>query len=261
MTISKTTLETLVADIAATAEVWANKVISWSATTKDTNYPSEKLVKDSLDNKVDKVNGKGLSTNDYTTNDKNLVEGASATPGASILPVSDGSGKLDGWINDGSTSTKGKVQLATYTETTTGTDTAKTLTPSGFSHSDYGKRSMQVKILDDSTLLTTGEGKLILCIQSEFNGYNLVGAQAYVTTPSSSGLPSIGIRNVTDAVEMLSVNITINVSGYTSYAATTPPTIDTAHGDVATGDLIAVDIDTAGTGTKGLGVILSFQLP
>jgi len=29
----------------------SNKVTSWSQTTTDTNYPSEKLVKDSLDNK------------------------------------------------------------------------------------------------------------------------------------------------------------------------------------------------------------------
>lgn len=34
-----------------------NKVTSWSATTTDTHYPSEKLVKDSLDGKADKVSG------------------------------------------------------------------------------------------------------------------------------------------------------------------------------------------------------------
>lgn len=52
-----------------------NKVSSWSSTTTDTNYPSEKLVKDSLDGKVDKVSGKGLSTNDYTTAEKNKLAG------------------------------------------------------------------------------------------------------------------------------------------------------------------------------------------
>ena len=34
-----------------------NKVKSWSSTTTDTHYPSEKLVKDSLDGKADKVSG------------------------------------------------------------------------------------------------------------------------------------------------------------------------------------------------------------
>jgi hypothetical protein len=37
--------------------------------------------------------------------------------------------------------------------------------------------------------------------------------------------------------------------------------IDATKDDVATGDLLAVDVDVAGTGAKGLGVILSFQLP
>ena len=38
----------------------SNKVTSWSQPTTDVNYPSEKLVKDSLDGKVDKEAGKGL---------------------------------------------------------------------------------------------------------------------------------------------------------------------------------------------------------
>lgn len=42
-----------------------NIVTSFSNPLTNTKVPSEKLVKDSLDNKVDKVNGKGLSTNDY----------------------------------------------------------------------------------------------------------------------------------------------------------------------------------------------------
>ena len=52
----------------------SNKVASWSSTTTDAHYPSEKLVKSSLDNKVDKVSGKGLSTNDYDNTAKNKVD-------------------------------------------------------------------------------------------------------------------------------------------------------------------------------------------
>jgi len=154
-----------------------------------------------------------------------------------------------------------KGSFATTAETTAGTNASKLVTANGLAHSDFGKREFQIKVLDDTTLLTTGDGKVIFCVPLELNGYNLVGAQAFVSTVSSSGLPNIQIRNVTDSIDMLTVPITINVSGYTSYTATTPPTIDTTHDDVATGDLIAVDIDTAGTGAKGLGVILNFQLP
>lgn len=56
-------------------EVASNKVTDWSATTTNTNYPSEKLVKDSLDGKVDKISGKGLSTEDYTSAEKTKLSG------------------------------------------------------------------------------------------------------------------------------------------------------------------------------------------
>ena len=52
-----------------------NKVSSWQTTSDDTHYPSEKLVKDSLDGKVDKVEGKGLSAEDYTTAEKTKLAG------------------------------------------------------------------------------------------------------------------------------------------------------------------------------------------
>jgi hypothetical protein len=52
-----------------------NKVSSWQETPDDTHYPSEKLVKKSLDGKVDNVEGKGLSTEDYTTAEKTKLSG------------------------------------------------------------------------------------------------------------------------------------------------------------------------------------------
>lgn len=56
----------------------SNIVTSWSVTTSDAKYPSEKLVKSDLDKKVDKVNGKGLSTNDYDNTAKNTVDNLAA---------------------------------------------------------------------------------------------------------------------------------------------------------------------------------------
>jgi hypothetical protein len=68
-------------------------------------------LKTELDKKVDKVAGKGLSTNDYTTNEKNKVAAALTS------------------VPDASTSTKGIIQLATGAEVTAGTDTAKAVVP------------------------------------------------------------------------------------------------------------------------------------
>ena len=127
--------------------------------------------------------------------------------------------------------------------------------------SDLGKRVIQVKVIDDLTTLTTGDGKVIFLVPQELNGYNLVGANAFVTTVSSSGTPTVQIRNVTDAVDMLSTRITIDASEYTSYTAAAAAVVDATYDDVATGDRLAVDVDVAGTGAKGLGIVLTFQLP
>lgn len=48
---------------------------SFPSTPSDTHVPSTKLVKNSLSDKVDKVTGKGLSTEDYTSSEKSKLAG------------------------------------------------------------------------------------------------------------------------------------------------------------------------------------------
>ena len=80
----------------------SNKVSSWSGTPSDTRYPSEKLVKDSLDNKISISQTNGLvkndgtiDTNTYVTNsDLNSAIGSVQTSMSSIYqPKKVGSGK------------------------------------------------------------------------------------------------------------------------------------------------------------------------
>jgi hypothetical protein len=158
-----------------------------------------------------KAAASGLASLDGSSKVVQDPANATAAAAAGKIPISDGSGKLDTWISDASDAAKGKVELATAAETTSGTDTARAVTPDGLAGSDYGKRIIQIKVMDDSTVLTTGEGKIIFCIPACLNGFNLVAAHAFVTTVSSSGLPEIAIRNVTDGAEMLSMSITIDV--------------------------------------------------
>lgn len=118
-------------------------------------------------------------------------------------------------------------------------------------------REFDIKVISDADTLATGDGQFIFAIPEDLNGLNLLSAHAYVTTVSSSGTPTVQIRNVTQAgVDMLSTRVTIDASEYTSYTAATAHVVDTANDDVATGDRIAIDVDVAGTGAKGLGVIL-----
>lgn len=85
--LDKTGLDTFWAKIKSMFQTLGNLVTSWGSTPSDTNYPSEKLVKSALDGKVDKETGKGLSTNDYTTTEKNKLNGIAS--GAEVNVQSD----------------------------------------------------------------------------------------------------------------------------------------------------------------------------
>jgi len=117
---------------------------------------------------------------------------------------------------------------------------------------------MEIKVTSDISVLAVGDGQFIFACGSDLNGLNVVSANAYVTTLSSSGTVAVQLRNVTDSVDIMSTKVTIDASEYTSYTAGTASVIDLTKDDVATGDRIAIDVDSAGTGAKGLGVILGF---
>ena len=161
-----------------------------------------------------------------------------------------------------STSLAGDVELATTAETTTGTDATRAVTPDGLAGSIFGTFVVTIPVSDpNGAALTTGDGKAYWRVPSVCNGMNLVAVAGHATTASSSGLPTVQIANVTDSVDMLTTKLTIDANEKDSSTAATAAVIDTAHDDVATGDELRVDVDVAGTGTKGLMVELQFQLP
>lgn len=124
------------------------------------------------------------------------------------------------------------------------------------------RRVVSIQVTDPAgSAITTGDGKAYFRVPAELNGCNLVAVGAHVTTVSSSGLPTVQIANVTQAVDMLTTKITIDANEKDSSTAATPAVIDTGNDDVATGDELRIDIDVAGTGAKGLIVDLTFQLP
>lgn len=117
---------------------------------------------------------------------------------------------------------------------------------------------LQLKVIADTSTLSTGDGQLIVAVPAALTGLVLTTVAAYVSTASSSGLPTVQLRNVTQAADMLSTRVTIDANELTSYTAVTPAVVDPAHAAVVTGDLLAVDVDVAGTGAKGLGLLLTF---
>lgn len=128
------------------------------------------------------------------------------------------------------------------------------------SESPKFKRVVEIKILNDGTELTIGNDQFKFAIPIEYGGYILSSAQAFVTTVSSSGNITIQVRNVTTGEDMLSTPIRIDATEFTSYTSSLASVTDDDHYVVSTGDIIAIDVDGAGTGAKGLGLILTFEI-
>lgn len=161
------------------------------------------------------------------------------------------------------TTLPGIVELATTGETTTGTSNGRAVTPDGLSGSLYGKKYYVIKIIANDTALTTGDNKNEnrFVMPDDFAGMNLVEINVHVFTASTSGLPSFQLRNVTQGQDILSVNVTIDQDEKDSNTAATGETIDTAQDDYTAGDELQIDVDAAGTDTKGSEVRLTYQTP
>lgn len=114
----------------------------------------------------------------------------------------------------------------------------------------------EIKVVSDFDELVVGDDAFVWMVPLDIDEFVFTDAQAFVSVTSSSGVPTIQLRNVTQALDILSTPITIDVGDLTSYDATTRRVISDTNRHVNTGDLIAIDVDVAGTGAKGLGVVI-----
>lgn len=173
------------------------------------------------------------------------------------------SGNADAIVSAASTTTAGKIEVATSAETNTGTDAARAVSPDGLAGSNFGIRYVSVT-LNGTTALTTSDAAYYR-IPAAYNGMNLVSVAATVGTgaagASSSGTPTFTVKNVTDANQMLSTNLTVDATEYTSATAATAAVINTSTDDVVTDDLIEVACTTAGTGVTYATITMGYQLP
>lgn len=147
---------------------------------------------------------------------------------------------------------------ATSAETNTGTSTAKYVSPDGLAGSYAGTKSVSVLVYDGATDVATGDGKAYITIPDALNGMNLIRANATVVTAGTTNATTVMIHNKTDAQDMLSGAISIASGGTVGTAGT----VNTTYDDVATNDVLRIDVDTISTtAPKGLMVVLEFRLP
>ena len=219
---------------------------------------------------------KDLGTTDTGAVSYNIqILGRALTPVSAAANVSVnlwGPGHFGTLIPSATTSVAGISQLATSSETTTGTSTTKTITPSALAQSViFGRKVAVIPVIDFATALTTGDGKYYFPVPQEMNGMNLVAVSAQVNTVSSSGLVTVAFDRCAvvatgnmcsgTVVDMMTTNLTIDANENKSSTAATAAVINTSNDDLATDQVIRINIDGAGTGTLGLTVTLEAQLP
>lgn len=117
------------------------------------------------------------------------------------------------------------------------------------------------KVIANDMFLATGDGKAFFTITEDQNGMILSDIDATVYTVSSSGTPTIQIHNLVTGSDVLSSLIVVNANERNTYTADNPPVINKDNDDVSTGDIYRIDVDVAGTGTKGLDIFLTFKTP
>lgn len=119
-----------------------------------------------------------------------------------------------------------------------------------------------IMVVDPATDCATGDGKAYFRVPLELNGMNLTGVAMTVYTAGTTGTQDVQLRNKTDSVDMLSTKMTIDSTETDTSTAATPAVIDATKDDVATGDVIAIDVDAVQTTkAKGLYIEMRFELP
>ena len=127
-----------------------------------------------------------------------------------------------------------------------------------------GTRYVQCVVFDFATDIAEGNGKFFFHIPAGLNGMNLVEVHSEVITAGNGSTIDVQIHNATDGSDMLSTSLTIDNTETGSDTASTSAVINTSEDDVATNDLIRIDVDGNGGDTtiaKGLIVTLGFRLP
>jgi hypothetical protein len=204
-----------------------------------------------------------LRTGNVTTGNITITDGANGA--INITPNGTGEAQVNGEkiideTDAASTTAAGIVELATTAEVDTGTDTGRAIVTDALAGSYAGTKSVSIQIAEGTTDLATGDGQAYFMVPAELNGMNLVGVRAGVVTAGTTGTTDFQIHNLTQTADMLSTKLTIDSGETTSATAATAAVIDTANDDVATNDVLRIDVDAVSTTAPAGGFItLSFR--
>jgi hypothetical protein len=141
-------------------------------------------------------------------------------------------------------------------------DEAKTMKVSAVVRTLHGE-VVELEVFAPATNVATGDGAAYVYLPAKVNGWDLSAVFiGHITAGTGTGTTTVQIRNHTDSQDMLSTRVTIDPTETTSLTAAAA-VVDATHDDVATGDLIRIDVDAIpnGTAPKGLYVVMTFIPP
>jgi hypothetical protein len=137
------------------------------------------------------------------------------------------------------------------------------------------RKSVQLEVFGPTTANSTGDGKYYYRVPTSLNGMDLVAVNANVIAAGTTGTLNIDIARCaattagaictgtgTSISDMLSTNLTIDTGENDTATAAAAAVINTSADDVATGQVLRIDIDAVHT-TPATGLILNmeFALP
>jgi hypothetical protein len=117
----------------------------------------------------------------------------------------------------------------------------------------------EIKVFGDLQLVAAGDGAFEFEVEDGLDQHRFWTVAAYVTTVGS-GDTVVQLHNIDTAVDVLSTPITIEAGDKKSRSAAAQPVVLEAAALVTAGDHIRVDVDSAGSGSKGLGLIIRWRL-
>lgn len=120
---------------------------------------------------------------------------------------------------------------------------------------------IHLRVFSDTEAVAVGNDARRFVVTDDLGGTFLRSAHATVTTVGSSAT-TVMVHNLTNTDDLLSTATTIDSGDSSSYDAATPHVIDQSGTPpvnyITRGDVLRIDVDAAGTGAKGLEVLLEF---
>jgi hypothetical protein len=134
------------------------------------------------------------------------------------------------------------------------------------------QKVVQLRPFDPTSDVTTGDGADYFLVPAPLNGMNLVAVTANVITAGTTGTTDIQIARCAatatgnacsgTVADMLSTKLTIDSGENATTTAAAAAAINASNDDIATGQILRVDVDAVSTtAPKGLVINLIFELP